>query len=752
MPLLAPGAVEACAEERGVGAGLGRFALFEFGIGDARVVDGFKAVGEHLLGIFDVAEGDGALAEIALCHLRVDDFLDQRLDVFFGIFFEAPRTGLYGIAHHQYRLLTCEGIGAGIVEGIGRRLPLVAVLPANVEILGAPLAVVRADEVADHGRQVVLVGQLQAFGDVADDDARAAFLVKTVVRVHAALVLSEEGGVAHLANVVVERAGTHELRLCPDFVGHLCREVCHLQGMDKCALRHLRHAAQNAVVGIGKFHERHAGGEAEGLFDEIEQGVGKELEHAADDYIYICRHVEHVEVDALRQFARHHRSQLHHGDGQGHAHQLRALRQFAQGVDGHEAPHHLHAEELIGRVQRDARKQEGDHGGKERRARVHEDAHEHRHNDIGHHIDAVEHVLHQRVSQQREHGDEAEHQEDAVGRGEIVAAEEFEVAHEGEAQQGHEEHLPEYRGPQPFGRAAAAVALALERLQYLVLLGTDDFAPVDDALPALHHAARRRNGGEEVAKRGVGLGGVAGKIGRKIRIDVEAGEDFASKMRGVGRHDVFVGRARGEDVVRAALHRLRAADDAHALEFVAREFGHRLVGNDAALINLAQEFRHVDGVGGGHASERVRAAGLLKGFELALAGIGRPAEKGQEILGRAVALCLQLLCGLVDGEVVRGNQRRIAPRAIQFVLVAELALAWHEIGERTDGEQKHQCHCHAAAHLVAALFHCIPCHNYPLYLLVGSINSHRKNLQKSKICFICPRISLIYTNLFQRVE
>ena len=655
------------------------------------------------------------MAEIALGHLRVDDFLDQRLYVFFGILFQTARTGLYGIAHHQYRLLTRKGIWPGIVEGIGRRLPLVAVLPADVEILGAPLAVVRADEVADHGGQVVFVGQLQALGDVADDDARAAFLVETVVRIHAALVLREEGGVAHLADVVVECAGTHELRLCSDFVGHLCREVRHLQGMDKRALRHLRHAAQNTVVGIGKLHERHAGGEAESLFDEIEQGVGKELEHAADDNIYICRHVEHVEVDALRQFARHHRGKLYHGDGQGHAHQLRALRKFAQGVDGHEAAHHLHAEELIGRVQRDARQQEGDHRRKERRARVHEDAHEHRHDDIGHHVDAVEHVLHQRVGHQREHGDEAEHQEDAVGRGEIVAAEEFEVAHEGEAQQGHEEHLPEYRGPQPFRRAAAAVALALERLQYLVLLGTDDFAPVDDALPALHHAAGRRHGCDEVAMSGVCLGGVAGKVGGEIGVDVAAGEDFAGEMGGVGRHDVFVGRARGENVVRAALHCFRAADDAHSFEFVAREFGHGLVGHDAARINLVQELRHMGGVGRGYVFECVRAAGLFKGFELVLAGIRQPTEKGQEVLGRAVTLCLQLLCGLVDGEIVRGNQRRIAPRTIQFVLVAELALARHEIGERTDGEQQHQCHCHAAAHLVAALFLCIPCHSEDLF-------------------------------------
>ena len=74
----------------GLRRGLGRLGI-EFGIGYAGVVDGFEALGQHTLGICYVAEGDGALAEIAGLHLSVDDAVDQLFDTFLGKLLERAR-------------------------------------------------------------------------------------------------------------------------------------------------------------------------------------------------------------------------------------------------------------------------------------------------------------------------------------------------------------------------------------------------------------------------------------------------------------------------------------------------------------------------------------------------------------------------------------------------------------------------------------------------------------------------------------
>ena len=54
-------------------------------IADACVIDGLQFLNQYSLGILDVAEGDGTLAEVALSHLRVDDLLYQSADALFRI-------------------------------------------------------------------------------------------------------------------------------------------------------------------------------------------------------------------------------------------------------------------------------------------------------------------------------------------------------------------------------------------------------------------------------------------------------------------------------------------------------------------------------------------------------------------------------------------------------------------------------------------------------------------------------------------
>ena len=54
--------------------------LFEFGVGEAGVVDVFELLDEDGLGVGDVTEGDGAFTEIALGHLCVDKTVHQLAD------------------------------------------------------------------------------------------------------------------------------------------------------------------------------------------------------------------------------------------------------------------------------------------------------------------------------------------------------------------------------------------------------------------------------------------------------------------------------------------------------------------------------------------------------------------------------------------------------------------------------------------------------------------------------------------------
>ena len=56
--------------------------LFEFGVGEAGVVDCLELLDEDGLGVGDVTEGDGAFTEIALGHLCVDKTVHEFADGF----------------------------------------------------------------------------------------------------------------------------------------------------------------------------------------------------------------------------------------------------------------------------------------------------------------------------------------------------------------------------------------------------------------------------------------------------------------------------------------------------------------------------------------------------------------------------------------------------------------------------------------------------------------------------------------------
>ena len=65
-----------------------KILLVQVWIGNPGVVDGFQSFDEYRLGQGDVAEGDRTLLEEAVCHLAIDELVDQARDALLGIFLE----------------------------------------------------------------------------------------------------------------------------------------------------------------------------------------------------------------------------------------------------------------------------------------------------------------------------------------------------------------------------------------------------------------------------------------------------------------------------------------------------------------------------------------------------------------------------------------------------------------------------------------------------------------------------------------
>ena len=132
--------------------------LFDFGIGDARVINGLQTVNQRALGICDVAERDGTLFEMPLGELRIDNAVDELRDALLGVFFQTAGGGLHRVAHHHNGLLSRLRIRTGIAEGFfvnGLAHVFVAIL--YVEILDEPRPVVRAYKFLDDLRQMVFL-------------------------------------------------------------------------------------------------------------------------------------------------------------------------------------------------------------------------------------------------------------------------------------------------------------------------------------------------------------------------------------------------------------------------------------------------------------------------------------------------------------------------------------------------------------------------------------------------------------------
>ena len=174
----------------------------------------------------------------------------------------------------------------------------------DIEVLGKSGPVMCRDELLDFPWEVVLFGKFQPFGHVTDDDACALQIVQLVMRVYASLVLGEESRVEHLADVVIECAGTHQLALRTDSVGYFRGKVSHRDGVLESSRGDLAEPAQQLVVRIRQLEHRHRRDESEGLLDHQHQRIGEEEEEAVDGKVIVHGLVELRKVVGLDELER----------------------------------------------------------------------------------------------------------------------------------------------------------------------------------------------------------------------------------------------------------------------------------------------------------------------------------------------------------------------------------------------------------------------------------------------------------------
>ena len=221
------------------------------------------------------------------------------------------------------------------------------VLVFYVEVFRHAPSVVRQYEVLDDCRQVGLLGKLHTLSDMLDDDARALLALQVLVGVDASLILSEESGVGHLADVVIQCSYTYEQAVGANSVCHLCCQVAHRYGVLECAGCHLAKVAQQSLEGVGKLEQRYVAGEAEHLLDEVHQRVRQQKQYTIDSEVGIHLYIE-----------LHHVGLLHHLHGEEHRaaaqrHEqcrlddLCPVGKLAQRVYGHESCYELYDDELV---------------------------------------------------------------------------------------------------------------------------------------------------------------------------------------------------------------------------------------------------------------------------------------------------------------------------------------------------------------------------------------------------------------------
>ena len=168
----------------------------------------------------------------------------------------------------------------------------------------------------------------------------------------------------------------------------------------------------------------------------------------------------------------------------------------------------------------DGTEQDGDDVDNERGTRIHKDPNKQGYHGIRHEIGTLcRGVFHPR-GDAREEGQHEVEQQEATHGVEIFLTEEVKVEQEHQQEQSHNDELADGLQAKLAVVVVTFDGLLLHRLKNAYSLLGNDFAPIDNLLSALHHAAGKGDGREEVLVSRSGLAIVGLYIHREIVVDV----------------------------------------------------------------------------------------------------------------------------------------------------------------------------------------------------------------------------------------
>ena len=114
------------------------------------MIDGFEFLDKGSFDRLHISEAEGGIAQETVGDLRVDDTVEELRDTFVGVFFEASRSGIDGIGHHEYSRFLREWVGTGVGEfRFVYGLVGIFVTEGVVKEFCFPVSVVRGDKVFD---------------------------------------------------------------------------------------------------------------------------------------------------------------------------------------------------------------------------------------------------------------------------------------------------------------------------------------------------------------------------------------------------------------------------------------------------------------------------------------------------------------------------------------------------------------------------------------------------------------------------
>ena len=312
------------------------------------------------------------------------------------------------------------------------------------------------------------------------------------------LVLSEIDRILHLADVMIECASTHQLRIGTNLTCYLGSKVSHLNTMLESAWSHLTHTSQQVLIHVAQLNQRNIRDESEELLYQIKQGIATEDDDATNGQIDIF-----AAVDASKVIMKNHedgqiRNHRHHSCDDSRPEQLRTAGQFTQGEHRGETSHQLYSNKLerllkdrgTDKYHRDMRHQSG--------ARIHEYTDKHR-NDGKRQHEYMEHrMIHQNRCHRCSHDNKGINHADRTHASEIVLAIKRQIeCKERNDNQNQKSFTAQFRQSR-VDICVSTVHLFQIRVDNLIGLRRDNLSLTHNLLSALHHADSQRHAVEQI--------------------------------------------------------------------------------------------------------------------------------------------------------------------------------------------------------------------------------------------------------------